>query len=102
MKLLELRKKKQISQTELAQILQIPQTTYSSYETKRANPDIDTLCKLADFYNCTLDELVERKSHLLNLEAIKPIKKKLIQYILEMNELQEIKTEAYLDGLMGD
>ena len=47
-----------------------------------------------------VDELVGRKTQNINLYALNPIKKEIIQIVLQMNELQEIKVKAYLDGLM--
>lgn len=102
MRLKELREKMQITQTEVARITEIPVRNYNHYENNMTEPDIETLIKLANFYRTSVDYLIGRDVEQINLEAIKPIKKKLIQYILRMNELEEIKTEAYLDGLMGE
>lgn len=61
MKLLELRKNNNLTQQELANILKVTQTTYQYYEKEKSEPNIETLCKLADFYNVTLDYLVGRQ-----------------------------------------
>lgn len=37
------------------------QSTYQHYENLRAEPSIETLCKLADFYGVSLDYLVGRQ-----------------------------------------
>ena len=100
MKLKELREKKNITQTELARITQIPVRNYNHYENGITQPDIETLCKLADFYHTTIDDIVGRQTELINLNALAPVRAKLIRYIIQMNDLQEIKVEAYLDGLM--
>ena len=42
-------------------MLNMSQSTYQHYENERAEPSIETLCKLADFYNVTLDYLVGRE-----------------------------------------
>lgn len=60
MKLLELRKAKKITQTELAKQLGIHQVTYNGYEQEKREPSIDVLCKIADFYNVSLDYLIGR------------------------------------------
>lgn len=60
MRLLELRKQNKITQQELANKLFLTQNGYASYEIGRTEPNIETLCKLADFYNVTLDYLVGR------------------------------------------
>lgn len=54
----ELREKKGISQTELSQHLDIARATLSNYESGRSEPVLCNLIKLADFFECSLDELV--------------------------------------------
>ena len=100
-RLKELREQIKKTQTEVAKITQIPLRNYNHYENGVTQPDIETLCKLADFYHCSLDELVGRETHLVNLNAIKPTKARLIEQILKMNDLQEIRAEAFISGLMG-
>lgn len=101
MRLREYQKKSGLTIKESARILGLPMSTYNNYLMGLRQPDIDTLCKLADFYHCSLDELVGRKTHLVNLESIKPAKARLIEQILEMNDLQELRAEAFISGLMG-
>lgn len=60
MRLLELRKQKGFTQCEVANQIFMTQNGYSNYENGRTEPNIQTLCKLADFYNVSLDYLVGR------------------------------------------
>lgn len=48
------------TQKELAEYLNIKQTTYSKYELGKINIPIEMLIKLADFYNVSLDYLTGR------------------------------------------
>jgi transcriptional regulator with XRE-family HTH domain len=48
------------SQAEIAGTLSISQRAYSHYELGSRGIPIDILIKLADYYNCSLDYLVER------------------------------------------
>lgn len=50
------------SQFLIASELNIAQPTYSSYETGTREPNIETLIKLADFYNVSLDKLIRKDS----------------------------------------
>lgn len=59
--LLELRKKKGISQKDLADALDIAPRAYQRYEYGEREPALSTLIALADFYDISLDELVCRK-----------------------------------------
>ena len=54
----DLREDRDITQTQLAQYLQIHQTTYSDYEIENLNVPIDILIKLAKFYNTSIDYIV--------------------------------------------
>lgn len=60
MRLVELRKKRKLTQKELADKLGIARTTYSGYENGNREPDFDTVQKLADFFGVSIDYLVGR------------------------------------------
>lgn len=54
----KLREASGLKQTELAQKLNIPRTTYSNYENARREPDFNTLKILAEFFDCSIDYLL--------------------------------------------
>ena len=56
----DLREDSDKKQRELAEYLHIDQSTYSDYETGRINVSIEALIKLADFYDTSVDYIVER------------------------------------------
>lgn len=58
--LIKLRKDKALTQTEVAAVLQIGASAVSKYEIGRSLPEYDTLLKLADFYDVSLDYLFGR------------------------------------------
>jgi transcriptional regulator with XRE-family HTH domain len=60
------RKEKNILQKDIALFLGIPLRTYQSYEYGEALPNIDTLDKLADFFDISLDYLVGREPKDMN------------------------------------
>lgn len=53
------RKQMGLTQGELAEKLCGKKSLVSNYENGYSTPDIATLCKLADIFDVTLDELVE-------------------------------------------
>ena len=60
MRLKELRKSKGISQLRLAVLLDTTQNTISRYETGEREPGITELIRIADFFNVSVDYLLER------------------------------------------
>lgn len=60
MRLKELRKKYGISQLKLAMDLGLNQNSISRYETGEREADYQTLIKLADYFNISIDYLLER------------------------------------------
>ena len=61
--LIELRKKKELSQVAVAHLLNIGERTYQNYEYGSRLPPLPTLIALADLYDISLDELVGRERH---------------------------------------
>ena len=60
MRLKELRKEKNISQLKLALDLSMNQNTISRNETGEREADYKTLIKIADYFNVSIDYLLER------------------------------------------
>lgn len=56
-----LRVEKQIRQTDIAKLLNVAKSTFSSWENGINEPDIKTLKKLADFFGCTVDYIIGRE-----------------------------------------
>jgi transcriptional regulator with XRE-family HTH domain len=57
-RLIELRKRKKLTQLEIAKKLGIARTTYSGYENGSREPDLKILQKVATFYDVSLDYLI--------------------------------------------
>ena len=60
MRLKQIRKEKGISQLKLAMDLNTNQNTISRYETGEREPGIHELIKIADYFNVSVDYLLER------------------------------------------
>lgn len=60
MRLKELRVEKGVTHKEVAEVIFCSPLVYSRYERGEREPDIDTLCKLADYFNVTVDYIVCR------------------------------------------
>ena len=99
MKLREWRKKRGVSQIEIAKAINIPQTTYSRYEQGICDPNISTLIKLADFFNISIDELVERETDMLNLNLLDSARKELILSIVNSSDTLVNRLDAFYQGI---
>ena len=60
MRLAQLRKARKVSQIKLAMELNTNQNTISLYETGEREADYSTLIRIADYFNVSIDYLLER------------------------------------------
>lgn len=65
-RLKELRIKKGVLQSDVAAYIGVNNSTYAYYERGTHNPTPETLCKLADFFGVTVDELLGRSPQLFD------------------------------------
>jgi HTH-type transcriptional regulator, competence development regulator len=83
-KLIELRKAKKLRQEDIAKILGIARTTYAMYEQGNREPDFDTLNKLADYFEVTIDYLLGRKEKVKTKEdSLEEVNKLVKKYGIE-------------------
>lgn len=59
----ELRKKEKITAKQLGETIGVAESTMSLYENGKREPDHDTLIKLADFFDVSVDYLLGRSDH---------------------------------------
>ena len=57
-KLRELREQKGVTQKEVATAIGCTSTVYSRYERGEREPDISTLCSLADYFKVSIDSII--------------------------------------------
>lgn len=65
----DLREDNDLSQSSISKMLNISQVAYSYYELEKREIPLNLLCKLADFYNTSVDYLLYRTDNM------KPYKK---------------------------
>ena len=59
-KLKQLRLSEKLTQEKLAEKLGLGRVNYTRYETNAARPDFETLIKILDFYDMSMDDFFER------------------------------------------
>lgn len=89
-RLKEIRKRLGLKQDDVAKYLNISAATYSRYENGIHEPDIETLIKLADFFNVSIDYLLGREE-----SAIERLEKNLAQ--LDPNIQQAYRSLQEMD-----
>ena len=95
-----IRKQTNKTQEEIARLLNTSQTTYSKYEAGIHEPNLETLCKLADYYNVSLDYLIGRdfKNEFGYLENYQI---DFIKAFLQLNEANQRNTAIYVATLLA-
>ena len=61
MRLKALRVQKGVTQNEVAKAIGCAKSTYPKYEREEREPDITTLCTLADYFEVSVDYLIDHK-----------------------------------------
>lgn len=86
----ELRQKRKITQIRLSIAAEVSQETISAYESGKALPSADTLIKLADFLDTSVDYLLDRtdNSTPLNLKKTNS-SDELVQDFNKLNDKQK-------------
>ena len=111
----ELRKKNGLTQTELANKLNLNQTTVGKWENDNLNvlPDYQTLLELSKLYGVSTDYLLGNSTELtttsttpeqakdLWLATLSQLDQDIISTVLKLNELQKYKVQAYMIGMLG-
>jgi len=99
-----LRKKKEVSQSEVAEYLDVSRQAYNNYETGKREPSQTILLNLANYFDVSIDCLLGRKSieeeeNQKNIEKFNEKDEKDIAKKLE-NALADLERQQ--DGLMFD
>jgi len=99
-----LRRKKGLSQQELADQLEIPRTTWSGYELGKVEPNITMLQKISSFFDQPIDRLLGERIDFDDLEIARDANVRVLAITMDQEDRQNIelvdsKAEAgYLDN----
>ena len=89
-----IRLEKGIKQKDLATMMSVKQGTVSGWETGYREPDLDSLKRMADIFDCSIDELLGQKE--------KPVVKDdgLNRKLEELSDKNLQRLEEYIDLLL--
>ena len=88
------RKEKGLTQNDIAERLSISPQAVSKWENDQSSPDIDSLIKLSEIFNISLDELLGKdnpKTEYVEKQTKKDINKMLFRIIVESADGDQVK-----------
>lgn len=97
-RLKELRIKKGVLQSDVAEYIGVNNSTYAYYERGTHNPTPETLCKLADFFGVTVDELLGRTPQLFD-DARVP-KTEVQELFDQLNVGEQERALGYMESML--
>lgn len=99
-RLRDLRKSKGLSTAEIAEILQMTERKWKSYENNEREPDSETLIKIALFFDVSIDYLLNFSVDSIDVNSIQPTEKEyqvLLAYRQQPNMHEAIDRILKLD-----
>lgn len=104
MRLRELRKAKGLRQKDIAEILGVSPQSYGYYENGINKPDPDTLIKLANFFECSIDFLLGREDDFGNItiqtatpSALPQDEQNLLDVYRKLDTVNKMHVSAYAE-----
>ena len=79
-----LRKASGLNQVSFADKMDVSQSTVASWENGTRRPDLDALCRIADLFDVSLDELLCRKQS--SADPLTPSESELISIFRDLND----------------
>lgn len=98
MKLKELRKSKNITQLDVATAIGISPQVLSRYERGEREPDYKTLCKLADFFGVSVDELLGRTPQLFDDARVE--RPEVLELFDQLNVGEQERAIGYMESML--
>ncbi len=99
MELKRLRNKSNLTQRQVAEAVGIGLQAYSYYEKGERQPQFQTLCKLADFFDVTVDELLGRTTEPQLFDNARVERPEILELYESLTPELQQHALAYLHGL---
>lgn len=101
-----LRKGKRVSQEQLGNNLGFGKNTISQYETGIREPNLDTLIKLADYFNVSVDYLIGREKNTTTEVVVQKVysdaQQRCVDVLLNLPDNLLVRAERYLMALADE
>ena len=99
LKIKEFREELQFTQKELAEKIGNVQRNVSNWENGTSEPDLDTIVKLADIFDITIDELFGRETPFLGHQQATGIEFSILKSVRQLTEAQKYALMQFLREL---
>lgn len=94
-----LREQKKITQEDLSKEINIKRQCISKYENGIVEPNIETLKKLANFFDVSVDYLIGYKNqNKIDMSGLTETQKNIIRMTYELNEIDAARVESYISA----
>lgn len=99
----KLREEKGVTQKQLADIISVSQQSINKYENHNIEPDIDTLIKMADYFETSVDYIVghskiRRKIEIVNSYDLNAEEAKLVKDYRKLSNKQRFSIALILEN----
>ena len=94
-----IRKDKKISQAKLGEVLGLTQQMVSSYEKDLSSPNVEVLTKIADYFNVSIDSLIE---HVVQTPEANSAEARMVRYFQKLTEADREKCILIIQTLVED
>ena len=99
LRLKEIRKAKNMTQTDVARFLNIARASYVNIENEKRDPDTQTICALADFFGVSVDYLIGRAEQNQPLAEGEGLKGRIISLLDSLSPAELQRVDDFLSGL---
>ena len=99
----KLREEKRVTQKQLADVISVSQQSINKYENHNIEPDIDTLIKMADYFETSVDYIVghskiRRKIEIVNSYDLNAEEAKLVEDSRKLSKTQRFRIALILEN----
>ena len=92
----KLRKSRDLTMKQFGEMMGVSKSAISLYENNKAQPDINMMYKMADYFDVSIDFLLGRKT---DESKEKKTDDKLVADILSLTEEEKTLVEGYVSGI---
>ncbi|MBQ8685904.1 MAG: helix-turn-helix transcriptional regulator [Clostridia bacterium] len=102
LKIKEFREEMHLTQNELAQKIENVQRNVSNWENGTSEPDCETILKLAEFFDITIDELFGKNSSISSSHPVTGVELTILKFIRKLTDPQKFALLQFLRELKNE